>query len=93
MNKVHPNFTNPPSHPTNYDLLKAIQQLAVTQERLCNSINRIIDEVYAIENRQSALYSRVDTMERFFNDIYPTVVVCEKARKQIEFLGGFNDAD
>lgn len=93
MNKVYPQHVWPPAHPTNYDLLKAVQALAATQEQLCYSLNKIIDEIYSVENRQSALYSRVDTMERFFNDIYPTVAACEKARKQIEFLGGFNDAN
>lgn len=93
MNKVYPQFSFPPAHPSNYDLLKAVQQLASTQEQLCNSINRLIDEVFVTENRQSALFARVDNLERFFNDIYPTVAVCEKARKQIEFLGGFNDAN
>ena len=93
MNKVYPNHVWPPAHPTNYDLLKAVQQLAATQEQLCNSLNRVIDELSSLENRQAALYSRVDNMERFLKDIYPTVVVCEKARKQIEFLGGFNDAN
>jgi hypothetical protein len=93
MNKVYPQFSFPPAHPTNYDLLKAVQQLASTQEQLCNSLNRIIDEIYSVENRQAALFARVDNLEKFFNDIYPTVAVCEKARKQIEFLGGFNDAN
>ena len=93
MNKVHPQRVCPPAHPTNYDLLNAIQQLAYTQEQLCNSLNRIIDEVYVLENRQAALFARVDNLEKLFNDIYPTVAVCEKARKQIEFLGGFNDAN
>jgi hypothetical protein len=93
MNKVYPQFSFPPAHPTNYDLLKAVQQLAATQEQLCNSLNRIIDEIYSVENRQASLFARVDNLEKLFNDIYPTVAVCEKARKQIEFLGGFNDAN
>lgn len=93
MNKVYPQFTLPSNHPTTYDLLKAVQQLAATQVQLCNSLNRVIDEVYVLENRQAALFARVDNLEKFFNDIYPTVAVCEKARKQIEFLGGFNDAN
>lgn len=93
MNKVYSSFSSPPAHPTNYDLLKAVQQLATTQALLCNSLNRIIDELSSLENRQAALYSRVDNMERFLKDIYPTVAACEKARKQIEFLGGFNDAN